>query len=285
MKYDLSNWPEIDLRQVCASFRETPLAAYPDLAGYDRAGIHEELAGQGGLFLACDMVKLLTLRPGMKVLDLACGAGTTSIYLAKNFGVRVYAVDEDLSDSLPRRAEEAGVGKLVTPIRADARKLPFPPEFFDAVFCMNALFYFGTDDLYPSYLLSFLKDGGELVVGSPCYRAELDADTPEEFLLEFPACLAVHSPGWWRHHFAKTKEADVLHSDLHPRGVEFWEDRVRFLLEVQRPTEMRASRRDMVHEIIRMLNRDADGFVSHFTLHAKKRKTTKGHECTRISGE
>ena len=272
MKYDLSTWPEVDMRRVRSSFREIPLAAYPELAGYDRAGIHEELAGQGGLFLACDMAKLLELRPGMRVLDLACGAGTTSIYLAKNFGVSVFAVDEDLSASLPRRAEDVGVGERVIPIRADARKLPFPEAHFDAVFCMNAFFYFGTDDLYPSYLLSFLKDGGELVIGSPCYRAELDADTPEEFLLKFPACLAVHSPGWWRHHFAKTKEADVLHSDLHPRGAEFWEDRVRFLLETQRPAEMRTSRRNMVYEIIRMLNRDADGFVSHFMLHAKKRK-------------
>jgi len=47
---------------------------------------------------------------------------------------------------------------------------------------------------------------------------------------------------------------------------------VRFLLEAQRPPEMRASRRNMVYEMIRMLNRDADGFVSHFMLHAKKRK-------------
>jgi SAM-dependent methyltransferase len=272
MKCDLSTWPEIDMRQVRSSFREIPLAAYPELAGYSRAGIHEELAGQGGLFLACDMAKLLKLRPGMRVLDLACGAGTTSVYPAKNFGVRVYAVDEDLSVSLPRRAEEAGVSDLVEPIRADARKLPFPLESFDVVFCMNALFYFGTDDLYPSYLVSFLKGGGELVMGSPCYRAELEADAPEEFLLEFPACLAAHSPGWWRHHFTKTREAEVLHSDLHPRGAEFREDRVRFLLEAQRPAEMTAGRRNMVYEIIRMLNRDTDEFVSHLMLHAKKRK-------------
>ena len=227
------------------------------------------------------MAKLLKLRPGLRVLDLACGAGTTSIYLAKNFGVSVYAVDEDLSTSLPQRAEDAGVGNLVIPIRADARKLPFSVEFFDAVFCMNAFFYFGTNDLYPSCLFSFLKDGGELVIGSPCYRTELKDDTPEEFLLEFPACLAAHSPGWWRQHFTKTMEADVLHSDLHPRGAEFWEDRVRFLLEAQRPAEMTASRRSMVYEIIRMLNRDANGFVSHFMLHAKKKKTRCGPETRR----
>jgi len=271
MKLDLTNWPRVDLRRVRSSFREVQLEEYPELAGYGRAGIHEGLAGQGGLFLASDMAKLLKLKGGMRVLDLGCGEGTTSIFLAKEYGVRVHAVDEELPDSLAHRASEAGVGALVTPVRADARKLPFAPESFDAVFSMNAFFYFGTDDLYPPYLLRILKDRGELVIGGPCYRAEIGAETPDEFLLEFPDCLAVHSPGWWRHHFAKTREAEVLLSELHPRGAEFWEDRVRFLLEAQRPAEMRPGMRKMVHAIIRMLNRDADGFVSHFMLHARKR--------------
>jgi len=39
-----------------------------------------------------------------------------------------HAQDEDPSPSLPQRAGVAGVGDLVTTIRADARKLPFPPE-------------------------------------------------------------------------------------------------------------------------------------------------------------
>jgi SAM-dependent methyltransferase len=222
------------------------------------------------LFLASDMAKRLELKPGQRVLDLGCGEGTTSIFLAKEFGVAVAAVDEDVPESLAVRAQAAGVGNLVTPISADARKLGFPPGHFDAVFAMNSLFYFGTDDLFPSYLLGLLKAGGELVIGSPCYRTELADDMPEEFLLEFPACLAVHSPLWWRRHFEKTRQMVVTHSELHPRGVEFWEDRIRFLLEEQRPVEMRASRREMVHAIIRMLNRDYDGFVSHFILHGRK---------------
>lgn len=269
--FDLSNWPDVDLSQVASVFGEVPLSAYPELAGYDRAAVHAGLAGQGGLFFASDMAKLLSLKPGMRVLDLGCGEGATSVFLAKEFGVAVSAVDEDVPDSLVQRAAAAGVGHLVTPVRADARKLGFDPGSFDVIFTMNSLFYFGTDDLYPSYLLGFLKQGGELVIGSPCYRSELADDAPEEFLLEFPACLAVHSPQWWRRHFEKTRAAEVTHSALHPRGVEFWADRVRFLLEEQRPAEMRPSRREMVHAIIRMLNRDHDGFVSHFMLHARKR--------------
>jgi cyclopropane fatty-acyl-phospholipid synthase-like methyltransferase len=216
------------------------------------------------------MAKLLSLRPGMRVLDLGCGAGVTSVFLARAFGVTVYAVDSNIPADLVKRAASAGVENLVIPIRSDAKILPFLPEFFDAVFSMNAFFYFGTDDFYPPYLMQFLKPGGAIVIGCPCYRDEITPETPPEFLLEFPACLAVHSPKWWSHHFEKSKSAVVLQSSLHPRGVEFWEDRVRFLLEEQDPREMPSWKRDMIYHMIRMLNRDTDGFVSHFILHAKR---------------
>jgi SAM-dependent methyltransferase len=270
MKCDLTNWPAIDVANACRSLRQIPLAAYPELAKYGRAEIHESLQGQGGLFLAADMARMLSLRKEMCVLDLACGAGVSSIYLAEAFGVTVYAVDEVLPAFAAQRAAEIGIADRLVALVADARDLPFCPEFFDAVFCMNSLFYFGTDDLYPLHLLRFVKPGGEIVIGSPCYRDELSEDTPEEFYLEFPACLAVHSPGWWGRHFEKTEAVDVLHCALHPKGVEFWEDRVHYLIEEEHPKVMPPWKRNMTHAMLRMLNRDADGFVSHFMLHAKK---------------
>lgn len=270
MKLDLANWPQVDPDALRAAFREVSSAGYPELAGWKRAEIHEGLQGQGGLFLASSMAGLLDLRPGKRVLDLACGRGMTSLFLAKTFGVEVVAVDELLPDGLAELAAARGLGGLVHAVAADARRLPFEPEVFDAVFCMNSLFYFGTDDLYPPYLADFLKPGGEVVVGSPCYREELTGDEPEPFLMEFPACLAVHSPGWWATHFSKNRRFEVLHSELHPDGALFWEDRVRFLLEEKPLAECPPWRQAMVFDMIRMLNCDHDGFVSHFVMHARK---------------
>lgn len=35
----------------------------------------------------------MDLKPGMRVLDMGCGKGLTSIFLAKEFGVTVFAND------------------------------------------------------------------------------------------------------------------------------------------------------------------------------------------------
>ena len=35
----------------------------------------------------------LTLKPGMKVLDIGCGTGGSAFYMAKNYGVEVLGVD------------------------------------------------------------------------------------------------------------------------------------------------------------------------------------------------
>jgi len=38
-------------------------------------------------------MQVLTLRPGMRVLDLGCGTALTSIFLAREYDVEVWATD------------------------------------------------------------------------------------------------------------------------------------------------------------------------------------------------
>jgi hypothetical protein len=47
-----------------------------------------------------------------------------------------------------QRIRDAGVEDGAFPIHADARSLPFAPEFFDVIVCIDCFYYFGTDDLY-----------------------------------------------------------------------------------------------------------------------------------------
>ena len=118
----------------------------------------------------------LPLTPGMRVLDLGCGKAMTSVFLAKEFDARVYAVDLWMDpDHNWRRVVEAGVGDRVCPMRAEAHALPFAAGFFDAIVSIDAFQYFGTDVLYLDYLARFLRPGGLLGVVVPGLRSAVRA--------------------------------------------------------------------------------------------------------------
>src|ERR1051326_6303977 len=135
------------------------------------SGYHPEwvLAGIGGgghpLWLTEWLAESLDLRPGMRVLDLGCGRGMSSIFLRREFGVQVWATDLWFSVAeYLQRIRDAGVEDGVFPIHADARSLPFAPEFFDAITSIDSFVYYGTDDLYLDYLARFLKPGGQVAI-------------------------------------------------------------------------------------------------------------------------
>src|SRR4051795_3663663 len=116
--------------------------------------------GANSLWLTEWLASALDLRPGMRGLDLGCGRASSSIFLRREFGVEVWATDLWFSASENiQRIRDAGVEDGVFPIHADARSLPFAAEFFDAIICIDSFVYYGTDDLYLSYLARFVKTG------------------------------------------------------------------------------------------------------------------------------
>jgi ubiquinone/menaquinone biosynthesis C-methylase UbiE len=63
----------------------------PRANGYDAEWM---LSGDmGPLWLLQDLARDLDLRPGMRVLDLGSGKGATAVFLAKEYGVQVWAAD------------------------------------------------------------------------------------------------------------------------------------------------------------------------------------------------
>ena len=77
---------------------------------------------------------------------MGCGTGLTSIFLAKEFGVTVFANDLWINPTDNyRRFVEMGVDDKVFPIHAEAHALPYADNFFDAAISIDAYHYFGTD--------------------------------------------------------------------------------------------------------------------------------------------
>jgi cyclopropane fatty-acyl-phospholipid synthase-like methyltransferase len=89
-----------------------------------------------------EMLNKYPLERGMRVLDLGCGKGLTSLFLAKEANATVFATDLWISATENNsRFNEWGISENVVPIHADANDLPFSDEYFDAVVAIDSLHY------------------------------------------------------------------------------------------------------------------------------------------------
>jgi SAM-dependent methyltransferase len=189
------------------------------------------LAGVSGganpLWLTEWLTEAMDLRPEMRVLDLSCGRAMSSIFLHREFGVQVWAVDlwNSAAENL-QRIRDAGVADGVFPIHADARSLPFAADFFDAIVSIDSFFYYGTDDLYLENIARFVKPGGLIAIAGAGLMREFHDAVPAHlrawWIPETPDINCLHSAPWWKSHWARSGLIDVVIADTMPDGWKYW---------------------------------------------------------------
>jgi cyclopropane fatty-acyl-phospholipid synthase-like methyltransferase len=189
---------------------------YPLSAKYDIDWILENQMGSHCLWLLEALCQSMSLTPGMRVLDLGCGKAITSIFLAKEFNLQVWATDLRVAAGENwKRICAAGVQNQVFPLHADARNLPYAHDFFDAIVSINALQFFGTDELYlQDHLLKVVKPGGQIGIVVPGLRKEFDGDVPDYLAPYWQTDFFTwHAPSWWQKHWGKTNLVDIETAD------------------------------------------------------------------------
>ena len=146
--------------------------------------------------------------------------------LAKEFGLQVWAVDPWIKPTENwERIRKAGLEQQVFPLNGDALRLPFPQEFFDAVIAINSMWFFASEDLYLGrYLIPLVKPGGQFGVVLPGFYHEFGGDLPGDLpnhlkpYWDSCALCAWHSADWWRRHWARTSQVEVLLADNFPEN-------------------------------------------------------------------
>ena len=165
----------------------------------------------------------------MRVLDLGCGKGITSVFLAREFGVQVYAADFDQwGDSTTpevrwNNAKKHGVEHLIIPITADARNLPFAQGFFDAIVCVDAYIYFGQDDTFLKNILKFLRPDDQLGMIVPGFMKDTIDGIPnyiQKFLGD--ELWTWRTLPWWRNLWEKTRLVTIDVADNLPDSCTHW---------------------------------------------------------------
>jgi len=66
---------------------------YPRSRAYELDWMMDNMMGPNALWLMESLTERLHLEPGMRVLDMGCGKALSSIFLAKEFDVQVWATD------------------------------------------------------------------------------------------------------------------------------------------------------------------------------------------------
>jgi SAM-dependent methyltransferase len=265
----------MDINQIKKTFRSPDVSKYPEIANYSRNMIYDGKMGPGGLFLATLMARKLNVKPNLKILDLGCGNGATSFFLAKHYNVKVFAVDLWISSSeIYNRTIEHNLDDKVIPLNLDiTQKIPFAENYFDIIFCMDCIHYFGGNSQFWEHLLPYLKNGGQICIGSPCFSDEFSEQTLNNlpFVYDDGTDLwsnefsKYHSPQWWKKLLETTGEFETIDSSEIEDGVIFWEDDVLYNLENN------GSIKDALTDAAQYTFRqDGIPYLTHFVLWVKK---------------
>jgi arsenite methyltransferase len=130
------------------------LAAVPD-------GAVESFAGVANPW------ELGRLRPGERVLDLGCGAGTDSLVASRMVGVRGRVVGIDMTPEMLAKARAAATemgAANVEFVEGDAERLPFADESFDVVVSNGVIDLIPDKDAVFAELHRVLVPGGRIQI-------------------------------------------------------------------------------------------------------------------------
>lgn len=187
----------------------------------------KHMMGPNAMRVTEELTAFLPLKKGMRVMDLGCGAGISSLLLAKKYGVTVYAADLWISPTDNyKRFSAMGIEDMAIPLSVDATKgLPFAKEYFDAIICVDAYHYFGIVPEMLPFLLGLLKKGGHMAVAVPGLRNEFTDGVPADIKPFLPDNANFHSCDWWQALWEKSEGAKIVscrEMDSHEQAWREW---------------------------------------------------------------
>jgi ubiquinone/menaquinone biosynthesis C-methylase UbiE len=140
----------------------------PMLADYHRAFADELRA----------MVAALPVREGDRVLDVACGDGSYTGWLAERVGPRGRVTAIDASGAFLALARDAAEGGPVGLVAGSVERMPFADDSFDLVWCAQSLYSLPDPVSAVRAMRRVARPGGVVAV--------LENDTLHHLLLPWP---------------------------------------------------------------------------------------------------
>ncbi|GFU03740.1 phosphoethanolamine N-methyltransferase [Nephila pilipes] len=147
--------------------------SFLDKKQYSRQGVlrYEWIFGKtflstGGLSTTKKYISRLDLKPGQKVLDVGCGIGGHSFYMAENYGVEVLGVDLSvnmMTVATEYLSERPHLNNKVKFVICDITKSEYDDGSFDTIYSRDTLLHIpNKDELFKNFE-RWLKPGGKIL--------------------------------------------------------------------------------------------------------------------------
>jgi len=177
--------------------------------------LNETMWGPNGIRQAEELASYFTITGDMKILDLGCGMGLSSLYLVQEYGAKVFATDlfADPTEN-HKRFQSLGVADKIIPMTLDATQpLPFAKDYFDVIFSVGAYNMFGdSEEMLPNFI-PCLKKGGYIAVAFPGLKYDFGDNVPQEMqpFWDVPdVARYIRGIEWWRELWSKAVGIEII---------------------------------------------------------------------------
>ena len=139
---------------------------------YGATGNEKKDRRQAQIDLIEELLKWAEVRQAEQIIDVGCGIGGSSLYLAQKFNAHATGITLSpvQASRATERAEEAGLAAAVQFQVADALDMPFADETFDFVWSMESGEHMPDKEKFLGECYRVLKPGGTFLMATWCHR-------------------------------------------------------------------------------------------------------------------
>ena len=218
----------------------------------------DEPAKEAQVRLTREVARLAGIERGACVLDVGCGMGGSSLYLARHHGCRVTGVT---ISGVQRRwaawsAWWRGLRRRATFVRADAEQMEWEPETFDVVWSIECTEHLFDKAGFFDRAARWLRPGGRMVI---CAWLEGSTESSEARQLVMDVCEGFFCPSLGS--MADYREW-MLRAGLEVVEVRDWTDDVARTWEICQSRACRPGFRRLAYWIDRETGRFLDRFAT-----------------------
>jgi arsenite methyltransferase len=152
----------------------------------------------GGQRATRELVKQCHIDQSKSLLVIGCGIGSSLVYIARQFGCQITAVD--ISEGMIARAQErvakSGLeGKIILKV-ADAQKIPFENDTFDAAICESVIAFLPDKQKGVNEFVRVTQPGGYVGINEVTWVKPPSPDIEEYARLIMAGARFLERDGW-----------------------------------------------------------------------------------------